>query len=275
METEKNHLRQRLSELSKASWETKRFEEIADYLEQLTEKITNRIEELTKEHEELEKQKEKQEAWNAQLEMIEARQKGQEERQKQLQEDRERLLGKYLSDKSTLEVMEKQVTSAKEQLESQLTACIKTLEKIRRDTEAAQKQYLASKELADKTEGQLRVAKEEGDRLQNLLKEQEKELFRLEILSGTEQEGERAEKEAFMKEACAQFHEAYEVYLLRSDKNAECVRKLEKREKELGQAETEFVQIRRIHARQMEITNLRRTFKGYILTRSLRRQISG
>ena len=31
--------------------------------------------------------------------------------------------------------MEKQVTSAKEQLESQLTACIKTLEKIRRDTE--------------------------------------------------------------------------------------------------------------------------------------------
>lgn len=248
VETEKNHLRQRLSELSKASWETKRFEEIAEYLEQLTEKITNRIEELTKEHEELEKQKEKQEAWNAQLEMIEARQKGQEERQKQLQEDRERLLGKYLSDKSTLEVMEKQVTSAKEQLESQLTACIKTLEKIRRDTEAAQKQYLASKELADKTEGQLRVAKEEGDRLQNLLKEQEKELFRLEILSGTEQEGERAEKEAFMKEACAQFHEAYEVYLLRSDKNAECVRKLEKREKELGQAEEAFVQIRRIHA---------------------------
>ena len=180
--------------------------------------------------------------------MIEARQKGQEERQKQLQEDRERLLGKYLSDKSTLEVMEKQVTSAKEQLESQLTVCIKTLEKIRRDTEAAQKQYLASKELSDKTEGQLRAAKEEGDRLQNLLEEQEKELFRLEILSGTEQEGERAEKEAFMKEACAQFHEAYEVYLLRSDKNAECVRKLEKREKELGQAETEFVQIRRIHA---------------------------
>ena len=84
---------------------------------------------MTKEHEELEKQKEKQEAWNAQLEMIEARQKGQEERQKQLQEDRERLLGKYLSDKSTLEVMEKQVTSAKEQLESQLTACIKTLER--------------------------------------------------------------------------------------------------------------------------------------------------
>ena len=92
------------------------------------------------------------------------------------------------------------------------------------------------------------MAKEEEDRLQNLLKEQEKELFRLEILSGTEQEGERAEKEAFMKEACAQFHEAYEVYLLRSDKNAECVRKLEKREKELGQAEEEFVQIRRIHA---------------------------
>ena len=90
------------------------------------------------------------------------------------------------------------------------------------------------------------MAKEEGDRLQNLLKEQEKELFRLEILSGTEQEGERAEKEAFMKEACAQFHEAYEVYLLRSDKNAECVRKLEKREKELGQAEEAFVQIRRI-----------------------------
>ena len=59
-----------MSELSKASWETKRFEEIAEYLEQLTEKITNRIEELTKEHEELEKQKEKQEAWNAQLEMI-------------------------------------------------------------------------------------------------------------------------------------------------------------------------------------------------------------
>ena len=246
-ETEKNHLRQRLGELSKTSWETKKFEEIAAYLEQLTEKITNRIAALEQERAGLEQQKMRQDAQKAQLETIETRQKGQEERQKQLQKERERLLENYLSARSTLEVQEKQVTSPKEQLESQLAVCIKTMEKIRRDTEVAQKQYLTSKELADKAEGQLRAAKEEGDRLQNLLKEQEEELLRSEILSGTENAKERAEKEVSMKAACAQIHEAYEIRLLRSDKNAECARKLERQKKELEQAETDFVQIRRIH----------------------------
>lgn len=246
-ETEKKHLAQRLSELSKDPWEQKTFPEIAAYLDILEEKMKSRIHTLESEQAELRSRQSEQKKLMERLELIETQQRGQEAREKRLQEEREQLRETYLSAKSALEVMERQTTDSKEALEMRLSVCIRTLETMRKDTEKTQQSYMQLKELADKTEGQFRAAKEEQTYLQAIIEKQAQELFCAGILAGTENDAERTEKEAEMKNACGKIHESYESYLLRTDKNAGCIWKLERLEKELRKAEEAFVQIRRIH----------------------------
>lgn len=246
-ETEKKHLAQRLSELSKDSWEQKTFSEIAAYLDLLEEKMESRIDVLESEQTELRRQQSEQKTVQEKLEQIEKKQQGQDVKEKRLQEEREQLREGYLSVKSALEVMERELTDSKEVLEAHLAVCTQTLKKIRKDTEDTQKHYMQFKEQADKTEGQLRAAKEAQKNLQRSLEEQEQELVCTGILTGTESNSERIAKENDMKEACRQIHENYERYLLRTDKNAGCIHKLERLEKELRKAEKSFVQIRRLH----------------------------
>ena len=246
-ETEKRHLRQRLSELSKESWEKKDYAEMEAYLEALGEKIKKRIQELECEQADLIRQQAEQKALKKQLEMIEEKQRDQEQRKRKLSEEKERLLGCYLSAKSEVEVLKRQLTCSREHLESRLSVCTGTLERLQRERTEAQEQYMRLKELADKMEGQLRATKEEQLHLQVALKEKEEALFCMEILSGSEEAQERTEKESGMQKMCGQIHEAYERYLLRADKNAECIRKLEQLYRDLEKAEKSFVQIRRIH----------------------------